>query len=517
MFLWCALWAVPLCAAERPFVVAINDAAVELHPQRSFTVTEAQIFTAMYEGLVNYNPRTLQAEAAVAERWSVSDDGRVYTFYLRESARYWNGDAVVAAHFKDAWMAALSPQGDSYFSVLFDVIEGAAAYRNGLVDSAEVGIAVIDQQTLQVTLAAPTPFFLSTLCHYSFAPIHPRMQQVADWNTSELLLSNGPYVLKEVTGEALVLMQSDTYWDYNESNFEALHYVFIDQEEDAFARFASGEIDWVMSGFGESVARYGSALQVNPILGTNFYFFMADKKPWNDASVRRALALLVPWDEVRSREHYTFPSASLVPAIPGYTQQEGIQEADATEAMRLLEKSGYSDGDGLPTLVIAVPDSVEDRRVAQIMAQAWREALDVEVTINSVPGAEYFEFVELDGDYTIGRISWIGDYVDPLAFLQLWGSDSNLNHARYRDTEYDNLLWRAMEEEGAERMTSLRMAEGIIIDGALVLPVNHSVAINAVDTERIAGWYTNVLDIHPVKDITFQVNFLQPNVAHAGE
>jgi len=508
----------PACAQaeqeERPFTIAIDTTDIELHPHRSFTVTEAQVFTAIYEGLVSYDPRTLVPEAAVAERWEISEDGLTYTFYLRKDARYWNGDQVTADHFYDAWLHLLSSEG-AYFSILFDVIEGATDYRNGVTESREeVGITVIDSHTLQIQLSAPAPFFLSTLCHYSFSPIHPRMQRVEEWGEFPLLLTNGPYILKSRTDDEIILEQNGRYWDHDSDNFQQMRYIYTDDSEEIFNDFAAREIDWVMSGFGEMITRYSDDLQVNPILGTNFYFFITDQSPWDDADIRRALALLVDWNEVRSPTYYTFPSAALVPPIPGYPEQEGIQEANREEALRLLAERGYVEGVGLPSLTIAVPDSEEDRRVAEILQQSWRQELNLDVILNFVPGDEYLDYVALESEYTIGRISWIGDYVDPLAFLQLWSSDSNLNHARYDNAEYDALLLQSAEiETRDERFALLAEAEKLIVDGALVLPVNHSVAVNAIDTEQITGWYTNILDIHPVKHIEYRRTFLLPNIA----
>lgn len=509
------LYPVVLTANEEEFVIAIGDAELEFHPHRSFTVTEAQIFTAIYEGLVSYNPLTLAPEAAVAERWEVSDDGRKYTFYLREDAVYWNGEQVTAQHFRDAWLALLAPESDSYFSVLFDVISGASDYRNGISDDpTTVGVVAQDTRTLEVTLVAPTPFFLSTLCHYSFSPVHPRMLRVKNWNDFPLLITNGPYVLRRSNRERLRLTQSENYWDYDKDNFQRIKYILVDSEDNVFDKFVKREVDWVITGFGEDITRYNNALKVNPILGTSFYFFVADEVPWSDPQVRRALALALPWQEVRSAEHYNFPTPALVPPIPDYEQQTGITEQDIDEARSLLKESGYAQGSELPPLTIAIPDTDEDKRIAELMVTAWAK-LGVTAAISAIPGERYFDYVEEADDYTLGRISWIGDYLDPLAFLQLWSSDSNLNHAQYSDAAYDTLLQRAAEREGVARAELLQDAEKIIIDGALLLPINHSVAVNAIDTEHIRGWYVNVLDIHPVKSIVRRQILFLPGVALA--
>ena len=186
---------------------------IEFDFRKSFLASEAQIYSGLYEGLFSYHPLTMEPVAAVASRWKLSDDKKVWTFTLRDYARYWNGDSVKAEDFRAAWLYLLEPGRNSTYSSLFDIIEGAGDYRTGRVtDKARVGIEAPDDKTLVVRLASPAAFFPSMLCHHSFSPVHPAMLKVEDWSSTSPI-SNGPYYLLENNGKTKVFARNELYWD----------------------------------------------------------------------------------------------------------------------------------------------------------------------------------------------------------------------------------------------------------------------------------------------------------------
>jgi peptide/nickel transport system substrate-binding protein/oligopeptide transport system substrate-binding protein len=197
---------------------------------------------------------------------------------------------------------------------------------------------------------------------------------------------------------------------------------------------------------------------------------------------------------------------------PDYPEVDTIEERNQEEAMGLLAEAGYPQGRGLPELVIRIPAGGESERIAGIMADAWQEALGMSVRLDPVDYSVYFASLKRD-DYAIGQMTWIGDFADPLTFLQMWTSDSNLNDAHYRNTEYDELV-----EEGTaisdmeDRYDLFARAESIILRTGVILPVSHQPSLNLVDTDRIEGWYPNFLDVHPFKFIRFKGPRVFPNL-----
>lgn len=486
----------------RELVVAFMPSEINLNPLRSFTSTEAQIYNALYEGLVTYDPATLDPIPGTARSWDVSPDGKTYTFRIREDANYGNGDPVTAADFRNSWLKFLDPEIKAEYSFLYDIIEGAREYRTGEnPDPASVAIRELSPKRLQVVLEEPATHFLKILCHHSFVPVHPAMLEQAVWNDLPEIINNGPYVIKERTPGYILLARNPHYWDTPGVKTELIRILFLSDPEETTRRFNDYEIHWVTEGIALDRVLHQDTIIVNPLFATGYFYFSNTRKPWNDGRVRRALALLAPWDLIRSSDYQFIPATTLVPPVPRYPSPEKIEAVNRQEALRLLEEAGYPGGKGLPKVIFRLPEGEGTRRIAALMAAAWKElGIDSEINTHSYPA--YFDVLKA-GDYTLGTITWIGDFADPLSFLQMWTTSSNLNDGRYSEAEYDALIKKSMGQSGEERYKTLSAAESLILAGAQVLPVSHSPAINLVDLHYIDGWYRNPLDIHPFKYLAF--------------
>ncbi|MFP4302160.1 MAG: peptide ABC transporter substrate-binding protein [Spirochaetaceae bacterium] len=494
--------------------VAFYPTELSLNPLYSFTTTEAQIFTALFEGLVTYNPLTLEPEPAVAERWEVSPDGKTYTFYLRENARYWNGDSVTAEDFRRTWLELLDPERESAYSFLFDIIEGAEAYRNGEHENPDsVAVASLDEKVLEVTLTNPASHFLKILCHHSFVPVHESVRAIEEWSEFKTIPGNGPYYIKERGEDFLALVRNEVYWDAANVQTPRLQLLFPEEEPERITeRFNGGDFHWVTGGMSLSNVEFQDTIVINPLFATTYYYLASDREPLDDPDVRRALALLLPWEELRSEEYQFIPATTLVPRIPFYPEVEGIESRNAQEARELLSSAGLPAVSDLGTIRIAIPGGEETRRVAELMKSAWEEALNVPVEISEIPYPQYFDAVE-EGEFTVGTVSWIADFADPLSFLQMWTSASNLNNAGFSNEEFDSLIRASFDQTGNTRYETLAEAERILLATGVVLPISHSPAINLVDANEIEGWYPNPLDIHPFKYIRFREYAPIPGVA----
>jgi peptide/nickel transport system substrate-binding protein/oligopeptide transport system substrate-binding protein len=480
--------------------VVFTTSEVELDFRKSFLANEAELFTALYEGLFSYHPLSMQPVPALAASWKLSDDKKQWTFTLREDAHYWNGDAVRAGDFRAAWLSLLSPRKNSPYSSLFDIIEGAKEYRLGtLRDDKRVGIQAPDDKTLVVRLNSPASFFPSMLCHHSFSPIHPSMVDKEDWSAAPPL-SNGPFYVTENREGALVLAKNERYWDASEVALNRLIIRLVDDLSEAAALWNSGEARWIAGGLNVDELTDVSGIVFNPMFATHYYFIRSVNKPWGDHRLRRALALALPWEQLR--EGHVLPAKTLIYPISGYPEVAGL-EADIEEAKRLLVQAGYAGGKGLPELRIRLSPSPDAARIGGLMAAAWMQELGLKVNIDVVPYTQYFQSLKADS-YDVGFSTWIGDFADPYTFLQMWRRDSNLNDARYSDDDYEALLDRSMTEEGEKRWETLSKAEKLLLDRGAVLPISHSPAMNIVDTGELEGWFPNALDIHPVKYLAFK-------------
>jgi peptide/nickel transport system substrate-binding protein/oligopeptide transport system substrate-binding protein len=516
----CVTAAATASAAEQTkpeeFVVSFNSLNLELDPHHSIYSAEAQIFTATYEGLFTYNPSSLEPVKASCKSYTRSPDGRTYTFYIRDEANWSDGSPLTAKDFSDAWLRALAPSTKADYAAFFDVIAGAKDFRLGRnADPATVGITVIADKILQVKLESKTDYFTRLLCHHSFSPIHPSMLHATDWKKAIPFPVNGPYRFQSLDADGAVLVKNERYWDSASVAIPRLRIVFSDDDSDVTRRFDNGEIHWLAGAMDLKALQDKPALQVNPMFGTHYWFFNCKDKPWNDGDLRRALALLLPWKDIRSRDSYLIPADTLVLPFEGYQDAKGIIGTDSAEAKKLLAQAGHAEGAGLPAIVILCPDGDDAKRVAGLMQTAW-QAAGLKVDLKLVPAAHYFESVRNGpgkAPFTLALTTWIGDFADPLAFLQMWSSDSNLNDAGLADAEYDAILAASASKEGTDRLASLAKAETRLLAGAAVLPIYHSVAVNVVDNSFIQGWYANALDIHPFKYFAFGEKKIRPNVA----
>ncbi|MDR3167409.1 MAG: peptide ABC transporter substrate-binding protein [Treponema sp.] len=480
--------------------VVFSKGEVELDFRKSYLASEAQFFTALYEGLFSYHPFTMEPIPALASKWELSEDKKRWTFTLREEGKYWNGDPVRAEDFRSAWISLLDPKANSPYSSLFDVIEGARDYRTGKqTDPRQVGILAVNDRTLEVRLTAPSSFFPSMLCHHSFSPIHSSMLNETDWS-AKLPVSNGPFYIQSQDADKMVLAKNEFYWDAPRVSLNRIVLKFTDDGEESAALWNSGEARWISGDVNLDNLTDRSGIVVNAMFATHYYFIRSAEKPWNDHRLRRALSISLPWEQIR-QGHY-LPAKTLIFPIPGYPEVEGIDITDLEEARRLMEEAGYPKGVGLPDLVIRLTPSAEAGRIGEIMALAWMQ-LGVPVKIDVVPYTQYFQALKQD-DYEVGFSTWIGDFADPYTFLQMWRWDSNLNDAGYNDKDYEALLDRSMSEEGEQRWKTLAEAEKLLLSRGTVLPVSYSPAINVVDTDELDGWFPNALDIHPFKYLFFK-------------
>jgi len=497
--------------------VAFSRHDIELDFRKSYFASEAQIFTGIYEGLFSYHPLSLEPVPALAERWELSDDKMQWTFTIRRNARFWNGDPVRAEDFRAAWISLLDPRRESPYSSLFDVIEGARDYRNGVTrDASTVGIRAVNARTLVVRLSSPASFFPAMLCHHSFSPIHPSMINRTDWSpgkdTKDWIppVSNGPFRIMSMDEQSIVMQKCGQYWDREKVALNKIIIKFTENAEQASHLWNSGEARWISGDVSIEALTDRSGIQVNVMFATHYYFIRSSEKPWNDHRVRRAMALVLPWEEIRS--HYYLPADTLIFPVAGYPEVEGISENNYEEAKKLMIDAGYTDLSGLPELVIRLTPSRDAARVGAIMANAWKELLGFNVRVEVIPFDRYFQTMKEDG-YTVGSCTWIGDFADPYAFLQMFRRDSNLNDARLDDDDFEALIEKSMLEEGQTRLATLAEAEKLLLDRGTVLPIFFNPALNIIDTGELDGWYANALDIHPFKYISFRAFRPLPGVA----
>jgi len=323
-------------------------------------------------------------------------------------------------------------------------------------------------------------------------------------------VTNGPFQITSMNAENIVMQKSENYWDSKRVVLNKLFIKFTENADKAAHLWNSGEARWISGDVNLDSLTDRSGIQVNVMFGTHYYYVRSSEKPWSDYRVRRAMILVLPWSEIRS--NYFLPAETLIFPVAGYPTVEGISETNYEEALNLMEEAGYKDTTGMPVLVIRITPGRDAERVGSLMANAWKEKLGLNVRVEVIPFNRYFQSMKESG-YTVGSITWIGDFADPYAFLQMFRRDSTLNDAHLDDPDYEELIERSMVEEGKTRLETLSKAEKLLLDRGVVLPIFFNPALNVIDTGELDGWYPNAMDIHPFKYLAFKGFRPLPGVA----
>lgn len=481
-----------------------------LDPHVVTGVPENHIVRALFEGLTVKNPYTLEPEPGVAESWAVSDDGRVITFHLRGDARWSNGDPVTADHFVWSWRRALHPaMGNAYAYMLYPVKNAEAYARGELEDFAAVGVKALDPQTLQVTLTERTPYFIQLMDHASTFAVHPPTieafgeptDRFTRWTRVENIVGNGPFVLEEwKLNRRIRVAKSETYWDRDRVRLNGVVFYPTENTVSEERMFRAGQLHYTASVPLDKIPVYravaDSPYVQAPYLGTYFYLVNTERPPLDDPRVRRALSLAVD----RATLSETVMQGSVVPAYsitpPGTLGYEPPQlfSYDPVAARRLLAEAGYPDGSGWPGVELVYNTNEAHRKIAVAVQQMWKDVLGIDVTIANQEWKVYLDSVSTM-NFDIARRGWIGDYVDPNNFLDLFLADGGNNNTGFADPVYDDMiLRRAPQAKSREaRFSIFRAAEARLMRQMPIIPIYTYTSKHLVHPS-VRGMPANLMD-----------------------
>jgi oligopeptide transport system substrate-binding protein len=493
------------------FTVNISDHFPDWRPYKAYNADEAQILTAVYEGLFVYDPWNMDPIPALAESWTVSDDGLVWTFRIRKGAEFETGEPITAGIIRASWLNLLNPTLNAPYGSLLDPIKGAADYRNGVEkDPAKVGIASPDDQTLVVSLVTPTAHLPKILCHHAFAAVHPSRLAAPEVTEATVPVSSGPYRVESVTADGIRFVKNEHYWDRDRVAIPAINLIVSSDAEAMSDRFNRGEINWLGGSVLIDRVLDPHSIHVTPMFSTEYFYFRSVRGPWTDSRVRNALLLAIPWSELRA--DYLIPATTLVFPIAGYPEFKGLEKQDVEGAKKLLAEAGYGEGHPMDTVVIRIPESDVFMKLATTLKGAW-DKIGIKVDIKTLPANEYYNTLKSD-DYSVAITSWIGDFADPLAFLEMFRPKSSLNDSGWDNADFEALIVDAAAQKDIKtRYAKLAEAEKLLLAQGVIIPIAHNPSLNVIDLNGLGGWYTNPLDVHPFKFIRFVPAKPLPGVA----
>lgn len=447
---------------------------------------EFSLFKHMYENLVTLDDDDNTVPGA-AESWDYDEDTLTYTFHLRKDGVWTNGDPVTAKDFEFAWSQALNPDVASDYAYFLYFIKNAEKYFNGEVTWDEVGVKVVDDYTLEVTMEQPTPYALFLFSFGTLAPINQRFYEAvgADLYSTEAqyFCTNGPFALTEWSHNDKIVMQKNDAWHgAADVEVEEIDWKIITDANAALSSFLAGDLDMVGLATGELIKQAtaaGATIQ-SYTDGTSFYIYFNNNDQYlSNVNLRRALFNAI--DEQKEidtvwqndNEPMTSFTAPGVSATDGTSfagkvgelyapsrDQEKAKEYLATA----LSELGCTVDDLSAHLSIDCGDSPTSIAEASFYQEQWRQVLGIEVAVNSMITKQGSQNRKT-GNYVMSITGWGPDYNDPNTFLDLWVTDGGNNQTGFSNERYDELIDLASKETDLEKRESYFIeCEQIIAD-----------------------------------------------------
>ncbi len=572
-------------------------------PALTTGIPESRIVYSLFEGLCRPRPDNNLPEPGVAEKWEISTDGRVYTFYLRKDALWSNGDPVTAHDFLYSIRRLLDPLTFSRYSYQAWYIVNAKRYSLGgtqlspgdavevelvppdgspntargrlmrgklirteitdaekkdentagrnrvyvvdvdgreqrfqaapkdyplksgsercrqvLLDFRQVGIRAIDDRTLEIRLAERTPFFLDLTGFHALAPVNQKCLETygsPDWTKPANIVTNGAFrLVARRLRDRIRLERSDKYWDREHVRLNIIDAMSIDNRTTSLNLYMTGMIDWVTvppaEVLREFVKQNPKRNDFNPAPQLTTYYFLLNntRPPLDDKRVRQALSQATDRDEITrvATGAGEVPALSLVPPAMPYYKLQPCQPFNPESLRKLLAEAGYPDGKGFPKLEILYNNDQQHQAIAELLRKQWQNNLRISASLRSEEWAS-FQDSQQQLKFLVARRAWVGDYVDPNTYLDMFVTNGENNCTGFSNAQYDKLIADAAQEpDKAKRIEILQSAERLLMDELPIIPIYYYISRNVV-RPRVRGFYNNLQDLHPLSAL-----WIDPNV-----
>ncbi len=474
-------------AENQTFTYRMLDEFSSLDPQIVEDVSGSAVVRDLFEGLLNQDADG-NLIPGVAKSWDANADKTVYTFYLRDNAKWSNGDPVTAGDFVYAWRRAADPATASPYSWFMSLmaIKNVDGVLDGSKEPSELGVKAIDDLTFQVTLSAPLAYFAQMVTQ---ATTYPTPQKViekygADWTKPENIVSNGAYVLKEhIPNERSVRVRNPLYWNDKETVINKVVALVINDENVALTRYLAGELDRTEVPTGQYPRlkeEYPDQAISFPRLCSYYYTFNVSPsgpEAFKDVRVRKALSYAVDRSVIVDNvlqggqiPAYTFtPGATAGFEVPDVAYSKMSQAERDAAALELLKQAGYGPDNPLK-FDLLYNTSEGHKQIATVISQMWKQKLGVTATLANM---EWKTFLEVRGnqDFDMARGGWCGDYNEASTFLDLLTTNSGYNDGKYSSAEVDKLMVDAktMDNPGP----NYTRVEKILAEDMPIIPIYH--------------------------------------------
>jgi oligopeptide transport system substrate-binding protein len=452
-------------------VVANGDDVSLLHPQMATSTADGRVLQALHAGLTRLDPQTLAPIPGLAASFRSSSDTRTWFFQLRPDLHWSDGWPLEAADFKRSWLQLADP-------------EFGAPYAEWML-GAQIEVQA---NTLTITFPSPRPSFAEMCAYHTLAPV-PNHAPASE-------VGSGPYrLLERRVRDRVRVERNPFYWDAEHVTIQTIDFLTVESQFTALNLYLAGEVQYVPNVPSLAIPKLlelrPDEFQPTPQFATYFLRFNTTKPPFDQLSARRAYAAAIQAEAMaQSVGGGRAPADGLVPpGVKGWKQASKPGWHVQTDST--AQSNTSSDTLAWPEVEYLYNSSELNRDVAEVLQQQWHQQLGGRVRLAN---QEWKTFLASQRglDYQISRSSWVGDYLDPLTFLEIFHSTSGNNRTGWKHPVYDQLIEQArLERQPAARLAVLHEAERLLLDQAPIVPLFYENSFELI-SPRLHGFERNL-------------------------
>lgn len=489
---------------------ALSQEPETLDPTLNVYARSSIVLQNLFRGLYKRDTDGILVPA-LAESYTISDDGLVYTFKLKNGLKWSDGTTLTAKDFEYSWKRVLNPDVASPVAYEMFYIKNGEKYNKGEATVDEVGVKALDDNTFEVTLENPTAYFVDLTAASSFFPVKKEFVEASEpWTKSPATYaSTGPFMLKEIKPqEKYVLVKNPNYVDAANVKLDQLDIVFIESAEAQLVAYKNDEIQVSDGISSQALQEYKDTAEykVAPRIGTYYLDINNSKAPFSDPRVRKALAMVIDRKVIIENilQASYKPAYAFVPyGIPyaldptkDFREVGGdLFKQDVEAAKKLLAEAGFPNGEGFPVLSYKTLNSASDLDIAQALQSMWQENLGIKVEITTYESKVYWDELN-NGTYDICRDGWTGDYPDPMTNLAILHINESADDTRWSGAKAEKFsAYLDANKKTIDqniRTQNFLDAESILMDDMPVIPV-YFMSSTYLVKENITGVFKNFI------------------------